>query len=587
LTKKDFYTSQIADYTTVRQVAQKKVIFLASLRLLVFMAGALTIYALAGFSFVYWILLAELVLFLFLVNQSADANYEKKRAQKIIEINEREIRAIEGDWSSFPDGLSYRSSEHPFSQDMDLFGPRSLFQLVNRTVTKSGEKMLADRLANGALHPEFNNKAIVEFSAHSDWCQQYLAEAMVFLDDEKEENLKKINNIVVERSLSRKILMYALPVLGIGSTLLFSFALIDGSIFTGVIALVLSIAGFRLKETNKIAFGVNRFEKVVAISQHRIALLDQINFSDPVMNNWKQAQIGKKGDLYALLSELALVQKQMSYRMNIFVGILLNFFLAWDFRVIHKWELWLEKYGAKVESMEDQLAEVEVWISGAMYYSNHSKMTFAQFVEGNKISVTGMGHPFIPHTNQVYNDLSYSETERIQIITGPNMAGKSTYLRSVGWAIISANAGFPVMAEKCEIPRLKLYTSMRNSDDLSGSSSFFHAELSRLRFIVDAIESGERVFVILDEILKGTNSIDKERGSLGFLNKLAGMNARGIIATHDLSLCRLSEESENFRNRYFDSLIHEDELSFDYQIRDGVCKNMNASFLLRKMGLVE
>jgi DNA mismatch repair ATPase MutS len=134
---------------------------------------------------------------------------------------------------------------------------------------------------------------------------------------------------------------------------------------------------------------------------------------------------------------------------------------------------------------------------------------------------------------------------------------------------------------------LKLYTSMRNSDDLSGSSSFFHAELSRLRFIVDAIESGERVFVILDEILKGTNSIDKERGSLGFLNKLAGMNARGIIATHDLSLCRLSEESENFRNRYFDSLIHEDELSFDYQIRDGVCKNMNASFLLRKMGLVE
>jgi DNA mismatch repair ATPase MutS len=173
------------------------------------------------------------------------------------------------------------------------------------------------------------------------------------------------------------------------------------------------------------------------------------------------------------------------------------------------------------------------------------------------------------------------------MITGPNMAGKSTYLRSVGWTIISANAGFPVMAKKCRIPRLKLYTSMRNADDLSGSSSFFHAELSRLRFIVDSIESGEKVFVILDEILKGTNSIDKERGSVGFLKKLARLNARGIIATHDLSLCRLSDENEEFSNRYFDSTIQDEELSFDYKIREGVCQNMNASFLLKKMGLVE
>jgi DNA mismatch repair ATPase MutS len=128
---------------------------------------------------------------------------------------------------------------------------------------------------------------------------------------------------------------------------------------------------------------------------------------------------------------------------------------------------------------------------------------------------------------------------------------------------------------------------MRNADDLSGSSSFFHAELSRLRFIVDSIESGEKVFVILDEILKGTNSIDKERGSVGFLKKLARLNARGIIATHDLSLCRLSDENEEFSNRYFDSTIQDEELSFDYKIREGVCQNMNASFLLKKMGLVE
>jgi DNA mismatch repair ATPase MutS len=587
LTAQEFYQQQIILYNSIKQQAQKKVVLLASLRLGVFVAAGFSVYFLAGFSFVYWIVLVEIALFLVLVHRSADANYEKKRALKIVEINQRELNAIKGDWSEFGDGTSYRSAKHPFSQDMDLFGPRSLFQLINRTVTKSSEKMLAERLQNGVANTDFNNKAINEFSKHIDWCQQYLAEGLVFLEEDKEDNLKKIKGIHVEPSVFRRSMMILLPALGIGSTILFSFDLISGAIFSGVLAVILSVVGSRLKETNRIALGVNRYETVVTISLHRIALLEQLKMNDPEMVRWKEEQIGKNGELFELFSDLAKVQKQMSYRMNIFVGILLNIFLAWDFRVIHSWEKWLNRYGKKIESMEDQLAEIEVWISGAMYFNNYSQLTFAEFIEEDKIEVSEMGHPFIAQQNQVYNDLTYTEKEKIQMITGPNMAGKSTYLRSVGWTIISANAGFPVMAKKCRIPRLKLYTSMRNADDLSGSSSFFHAELSRLRFIVDSIESGEKVFVILDEILKGTNSIDKERGSVGFLKKLARLNARGIIATHDLSLCRLSDENEEFSNRYFDSTIQDEELSFDYKIREGVCQNMNASFLLKKMGLVE
>ncbi len=167
------------------------------------------------------------------------------------------------------------------------------------------------------------------------------------------------------------------------------------------------------------------------------------------------------------------------------------------------------------------------------------------------------------------------------------MAGKSTYLRSVGLAIISANAGFPVLADTCRIPDMLLYSSMRTSDDLTVESSYFHAELTRLRFIMDAIESEKRVFVILDEILKGTNSKDKEIGSAGFLQKLNKIGAKGIIATHDLSLTDLAGKHTAFRNVYFDSTIEGEELYFDYKIRDGVCKNMNASFLLRKMKLVD
>jgi DNA mismatch repair ATPase MutS len=167
------------------------------------------------------------------------------------------------------------------------------------------------------------------------------------------------------------------------------------------------------------------------------------------------------------------------------------------------------------------------------------------------------------------------------------MAGKSTFLRSVGIAFMSANAGFPVLADECHIPDRMLYSSMRTSDDLNANSSYFHAELSRLKSIVDDMAAGAHVFVILDEILKGTNSVDKEKGSALFLQKMKRMGCMGIIATHDLSLCNLADNDDSYKNQSFDSTIANNELSFDYRLRDGVCQNMNATFLLQKMGLID
>jgi DNA mismatch repair ATPase MutS len=167
------------------------------------------------------------------------------------------------------------------------------------------------------------------------------------------------------------------------------------------------------------------------------------------------------------------------------------------------------------------------------------------------------------------------------------MAGKSTYLRGLGLTFVFSNAGFPVIAKSCKIPNLKLFSSMRTSDDLTVESSYFHAELVRLRFIMDAIERGEKIFIILDEILKGTNSKDKEIGSARFLQKLKRLNSKGIIATHDLSLCELATNDATFKNMCFDSIIEGDNLSFNYKINEGVCKNMNASFLLKQMKLVD
>jgi DNA mismatch repair ATPase MutS len=272
----------------------------------------------------------------------------------------------------------------------------------------------------------------------------------------------------------------------------------------------------------------------------------------------------------------------------VLVALLLNFFLAWDFYLLLKLEKWKNKYGDHLPAWESIVYEIEVLISAATFRYNHSAFTsYAELIEPNnsKIECIGLGHPLIESQKRVNNNYVMNEEEQFSIITGPNMAGKSTFLRSVAINLILAKAGFPVMAEKFIFPNLRLYSSMRTSDDLTDESSYFHAELIRLRFIADAIERGEKVFIILDEILKGTNSKDKEEGSAKFLSKLIQLNAKGIIATHDLKLTELAERNKSLKNIYFDTTISGDEISFDYTIRDGVAKNMNASFLLRKMGL--
>ena len=165
------------------------------------------------------------------------------------------------------------------------------------------------------------------------------------------------------------------------------------------------------------------------------------------------------------------------------------------------------------------------------------------------------------------------------------MAGKSTFLRTVSLAIVMANMGLPVCAEKFEYSPIKLITSMRTTDSLADDESYFFSELKRLKFIVEEIKS-ENYFIILDEILKGTNSTDKAIGSKKFVQKLVASNSTGIIATHDLSLCEIEKELSEIENYYFDAEIINNELFFDYKLKDGVCKNMNASFLLKKMEIV-
>lgn len=581
-----FYQEQLEKHTVLLEQAKKKHRFFTIARLAAFLLIVLSWYLLGWSTILLLVVAAESALFLYLVNKWLDARLEKEKQELYISLNQHELKLLQGDWSSFQDGVEFKSSQHPYANDMDLFGPKSVFQYINRTVLPLGKLRLAETLAIGAKDKQMNRQLISELSEKIPWTQQFIVESKVYLKDEqRQQTLSALKNQEF-RNAGVAILKWILPAISIGSLVCYNLNLITSSqtIFIGV--LVLGVVATRLKITNKWMHLVsNRSEKINALSQ-QLELFLHLDLHSEEGKKYKEILFGKTG-MQQGLNELIVIRKRAEYRMNAIVGVMLNYLFAWDFHLLSKSQKWHQNFENELETWENYMAEIEVWISGAIYRFNRGNTCFSEISKDGKFEIIHLGHPFVASEKQVCNDFSIEKNESFLIITGPNMAGKSTYLRSVGLAIISANAGFPILAKSCSMPDMQLYSSMRTSDDLTVESSYFHAELTRLRFIMDAIESGTNVFVILDEILKGTNSKDKEIGSAGFLEKLNKIGAKGIIATHDLSLTDLAKKTPSFRNVYFDSTIDGQELYFDYKIRDGVCQNMNASFLLKKMQLVD
>lgn len=587
LDNKIYYQGRISLNQENYLKAKKRYQLIGTLRLVAFVCCILSGYIFWGKSSVFFSIAIFLVLFLYLVHRSVNAKYLRDKFKLLITINQNELEVLNGNWTRFKDGSEYKNAQHPFAFDMDIFGKKSFFQLINRTVSKKGSDLLASQLMEGSEFVDLTNDAILDLFSQPDWCQEFLVEGMVFKSENLEKEFQNIKENSVNENLFSKILRFLIPISSLTFTLLFSFDFISSSIFGLYIMLVFALIGRNLKVANSISTRVTSFANQVKMFQRQLELFRKLTIESEQFKKTRDSLFSNQANLLDSLNQLEKIQGRMDVRMNLIVGTVLNFFLAWDYQVLNQWEKWRLENENHLGSWENQLAQLEVWISGAIYKVNFPETIFAEFNESQEMKIVGLGHPFVVKEKRVVNGVSLLNNENFMIITGPNMAGKSTYLRSLGLANICANAGFPVLAKSCEMVKLKLYSSMRTSDDLTVESSYFHAELTRLRFIMDAIENGEKVFIILDEILKGTNSKDKEIGSAKFLQKLQRLNAKGVIATHDLSLCNLSNDNLAFKNMYFDSAITGDVLSFDYLIRPGICQNMNASFLLKQMKLVD
>ena len=505
----------------------------------------------------------------------------------MVHINKIEIDVLNGDKSALDIGFKYLDPTHKYSYDIDLFGKNSFFQYLNRTATKSGKDQLASTLnANVISGIEIKQNALKELSKKPKWRQNFSATAsLVNVETDANFILKWLHNY---QSFLPKFMAFLPSIFAAISTALFVlnyFAIVPFSYIITWFFIGLAISGIYLKKVNSIYKKANLAKDIFKQYHQLLLQIESENFTSKLLKEKQNLIKTENKKASTIFVEFSKALDALDQRNNMLFGIFGNAFGLWVYKQTYKIEQWINRYSDKVENWFDVIAFFDAQNALANYVFNHPKHIFPIINENSfTVEAAKLGHPLLEENKRVDNDFSIKNDEFF-IITGANMAGKSTFLRTVSLSIVMANIGLPVCAERFNYTPIKLITSMRTSDSLSEDESYFFSELKRLKFIVEEIKS-EKYFIILDEILKGTNSHDKAIGSRKFVEKLVNSNATGIIATHDLSLCEISKELKEVKNYYFDAEIINDELHFDYTFKKGICQNMNASFLLRKMEIV-
>jgi DNA mismatch repair ATPase MutS len=288
------------------------------------------------------------------------------------------------------------------------------------------------------------------------------------------------------------------------------------------------------------------------------------------------------------VGRLSKLMQMFDQRLNMLLGVLLNGLFLFDFTMLYLLERWKRKNRQDIMEWIEITGWTDAMISLAGFAWNHPGFRMPEVNEkADDLEIRGLGHPLIPDQKRVANDLEISKG-KVVVITGANMAGKSTFLRSMGVNMVLAYTGCPVCATLFRCSYMSLHSSMRTADSLKDEESYFLAEIKKLQLIVQEMEGGKPMLILLDEVLKGTNTTDKKLGSVGLIRKSLKYPIRCLIATHDLSLGELEKEyAGQVLNYCFESYIKDMELSFDYTIRKGIATNMNASFLMKKMGIMD
>lgn len=599
---KSFYEKNISDKTDDIKLRKR--------RGRTFVAAELTTFAIAIAFFVYFVsnihtatyaLYASIAsLLLYIVSMRLDTNNSKEidRLEALRDVYNKEKMYLERDFSLFDTGERYANPEHPFTFDMDIFGHESLFNRISRTVTSGGSDHLAamlGTLAHNAEEVKKKREAQKEIAEDEPWHTNFIALGervgrekktdKPLVDSKRIENaLLYINDMEIS-TFAMKPLSLAIVILafvGFITTILMSiFSDLPSSVPTtwGVLQFF-AILLFTGKTLGKVSKAVNILHKQLGVYIEIIEHINNKQFHADDNKKIYDTLFGEHSNCLQSFSALSNILKGLDRRGNVLGLMFFNILYASDYFLLRNFLIWKKTNIPLIGKWIDAVSEMDATVSMAIYRYNNSELIDANVTDDDKIvyNAKDMYHPFIG-TKAVKNDFKI-ENDNYYIITGANMAGKSTFLRTLGINYILALNGMPVSASEMNISVFNLFSSMRTTDDLTHGISYFNAELIRLKQLIANCKQADHTLIILDEILKGTNSLDKLNGSRLFLQEISRLPVSGVIATHDLELSKL--ENERFHNFCFEINLS-DKITYTYKITPGVAKNQNATYLLRNI----
>lgn len=593
------YSRRRDHYHKLIENQKNNVLIISRLRFIIFLLGmglAIFFYMKKYYYMSFSIFLASSILFLFVVRAHEKFKKSMNFTEKLREINSDSLSRAEGNWKKFSkDGEEFKDKNHNYSLDLDLFGKGSLFQWINCCSTYVGKKNLKNVLLGDiGSEKDIRNRqnAILELQHKLKWRQHFQAEASFVKNEGK--SILELKDILKSKNSFYKnkyiiVLFKILPVVTIFLLIMsFVFHLFEGYIgyMAIIIQMSLLIPGAKdrfstLSKVSGIKHSITAYEKIIHMICREKFKCTYLNSLKEILFKGEKTSVNAEKDIY----DLNKIADNISQRQNM-LYIVLNIFLLWDYQCMFAFEKWKGKNGKLIYDWIEVVGKFEMLNSLAIIAFDHPNWVIPEILDIPLVfKANSMAHPLLGE-RAVCNDLTLKKPSSIVLITGSNMSGKSTLLRTAGINLVLAYAGAPVCAKKFSCSIMSIYTCMRISDNMEENVSSFYGEILRIKQIVEACNRGEQVFFLLDEIFKGTNSIDRHLGAKILIKNLEAAKTCGMVSTHDLELAEMENESGGrIKNYHFKEFYEDGKIRFDYKLRSGVSSTRNALYLMKMAGI--
>jgi DNA mismatch repair ATPase MutS len=579
------------------QLFRRRETLLSVIKLAAVICGILLLIKLATKFTLVPVLIFAVVLVIFVIAVAIHENIIKKRKflEMLKTINKNELKALDREFLDVDNGGEFISIDHEYSSDLDIFGHRSVFHFLNRTTTSIGRRFLSDCLKTfqenlNAKEIEEKQETVREMAGKVDLRQKIQAHGMAI--DDSMKKLESFQDLFDEPDavlgkMPLIVFIHLFPLVTIGAvvSVFFHVPWVVPVAFVLAQGIVNRAMG---KTRERIYLLTSRNAKILTAYSRITAELEDENFSCKKLKEYRSELFVEEKPASAHIKKLSTLLGYFDMRLSKEFHVLFNNLFFWDLNCVFRIEKWKRKTGPVIHKWFDVIGNFEALASLANALFNNPDWTMPE-VGGPefRLEARAIGHPLIPRAENIRNDISLDRKGNILIVTGPNMSGKTTFLKTLGVNIVLAMAGGPVCAQRFALSPLKLYTSMKVTDSLDKKLSLFYAELQRLKLIMDAILDKEPVFFLIDEMLKGTNESDRHLGAIALIRRLVDNEADGVLATHDLELTKLEKEySRSISNYHFDGYIEGDKLLFDYKLKTGICRSSNALELMKKVGIM-